>query len=412
MALLAMAAFVGMYLAVFVLIVTLKKKKVLRKDPEPGFYPPVTVVIPAWNEEDSIQESLESILTLDYPGKIEIICVNDGSTDGTKKILLEYEKKGKIKLINKKNGGKASAMNSALKAIKTDFFVCMDADSQADREALKYMMGYMRDKDVGAATSALKVRSPQSLVQKIQWIEYLMNLLQRKIFTLLNVLYVTPGPLSVYRTKLIKKLGGFDEENLTEDMEIALKIQDAGYKIRNSTNANVYTNSPLSIYSLLNQRVRWYRGFVQNMQKYRHMFFSKKHGFLGMFMLPLTVLSILVSIVAASLLVYTIAELAWNLLRSAYYTLTIGLTSELRLDVIELLFSQNFFVVFISLIVIGVMIFLIYFSHKISGENLSFSMKIAYVIYIFLYSVLVAFVWFISIAKELFSSPRKISGWR
>ena len=147
-ALLAVAAFIGMYLAVFLLIVTLRKKKSLKKDPVSSSYPSITIVLPAWNEEDTIGESVESVLALDYPGKLKVIVVNDGSTDGTKKVLEKYSKKGMITLVNKENGGKASAMNAALEIIDTEFFACMDADSIAEKDALNHMMGYFTNPKV------------------------------------------------------------------------------------------------------------------------------------------------------------------------------------------------------------------------------------------------------------------------
>lgn len=167
----------------------------------------------------------------------------------------------------------------------------LDADSFVTSKALKRMIGYFDDEDVMAVTPSLKVYKPKKVLQKIQMIEYLIGVFLRKIFALLGSINVTPGPFSIYRKSFFDKNGGWDEDNITEDIEIAFRIQSKNYLIENSETATVYTVSPASFKGLFSQRIRWYVGGLQNALDYRHLF-GTKHGNLGLFILPGSFISV------------------------------------------------------------------------------------------------------------------------
>ncbi len=270
--------------SIFWLLVYYKYRKNM-KDPKPKRFPKVSIIIPVWNGEDVIERAIESCLELNYPKK-EIIVVNDGSTDNTRKVCEKYAEKGLIKLINKENGGKASALNVGLKHATGELVACLDADSYFTKDALLYMVGYFEDEKVAAVTPAMKVISDKTIWQKIQLIEYLFSIYLRKLFAILGCQYVTPGPGSVYRKEVLVKLGGFDEGNITEDMEIAFRIRSRGYKIENSKNAITYTEAPAKLKELIKQRTRWYAGYLENVAKYKTMLFNPEYGILGLFLLP------------------------------------------------------------------------------------------------------------------------------
>jgi cellulose synthase/poly-beta-1,6-N-acetylglucosamine synthase-like glycosyltransferase len=123
--------------------------------------------------------------------------------------------------------------------------------------------------------------------------EYLFGIALRHTLSSVNGLYVTPGPFSLYRRAVIEELGGFRFGYQTEDMEMALRIQRAGYRIENAPRARVYTKVPTTIPSLIRQRTRWISGFIRNMNyDYRDLIFSKRHEALGMIVLPLSLLAI------------------------------------------------------------------------------------------------------------------------
>jgi cellulose synthase/poly-beta-1,6-N-acetylglucosamine synthase-like glycosyltransferase len=113
---------------------------------------------------------------------------------------------------------------------------------------------------------------------------------------MLNGIHVTPGPFSAYRKEFFEKHGYFDENNLTEDIEIALRIQKNHYKIENSINAPVYTVAPNNFMALLKQRMRWYYGFVKNIRKNKDLF-NSKYGYLGLLLLPSSIISVSLAII-------------------------------------------------------------------------------------------------------------------
>jgi cellulose synthase/poly-beta-1,6-N-acetylglucosamine synthase-like glycosyltransferase len=297
-------AFLGLYAAVFYLLIYISEEENVRKDPAPKKFPAVSVVIPAYNEEKTIGKTIESVLALDYPkNKLEVIVVDDGSKDRTAEIVKLY----KIKLISKKNTGKANSLNVAIRQAKGELVATMDADSHVGPNALKCMVGYFEDPDVAAVTSAIKVWEPKTMVQKLQKGDYLVNAFFKKLQSFVDGISVTAGPFSVYRKPILEKLGGFAEDTLTEDLEIALRIQSANLRIENSLNAEVFTEVPRRLRDLLKQRRRWYLGYIENIWKYR-LLFSPKYGDFGLFVLPAAV-----AILAVSLALFLWANLPRSL---------------------------------------------------------------------------------------------------
>jgi len=279
--------------------------------PEPrkgSFFPKVSIIIPAFNEESTISKTIKSVLSLDYPKKLlDIIVVNDCSADRTGKVAEKFKKLGLIKLIhNSRNRGKGYSLNKGISLSKGELVVCMDADSTVSKDALKKMVPYFEDKYMGAVTPALKVANNKSSLENIQHIEYIFNVFFRKMLAFLDAIHVTPGAFSVYRKSVLKKIGGFDEDNLTEDMDIALSIHNAGYRIENEMNAVSYTVCPSDWITLFKQRVRWYRGAVYNSIKHSYLLFNKRHGNLGIFYMPFNVMSIGAIVFVFSSVLYNI----------------------------------------------------------------------------------------------------------
>jgi len=198
-----------------------------------------------------------------------------------------------VVLINKRNQGcKAAPVNAALKLADTDLFGCVDADSTVDKNSLKLMIQYFDDPKTASVITAVKVSDPRNLWERLQRMEYIMAILSRKLRASINTLAMTPGVLSVYRTDVLKQVGGFDQKNITEDFEIALRLRYHNYNIMIEPRAITYTKVPDTLRSLWRQRIRWYRGYIFNHIKYKDMFFNKKYGLLGYFQLPLNILGI------------------------------------------------------------------------------------------------------------------------
>ena len=296
--------FSALYVAVFWLIVLIEEWARKEEEVDSDYEPAVSIIIPAYNEEEHVAECIQSVLDMDYPReKLEVIVVNDGSTDGT---LAECRKfKDKIKLINlkKNSGSKAVPLNKGLAVASGEIFGGLDADSYVTPEALKRMLPHFAEREVAAVTPALKVSRPKNLLQKLQWFEYLFAILLRKLMSLINCIYVTPGPFSLYRREVVKKLGGFDEKNITEDMELALRLQAHHYKIKNAVDAYVLTSAPADGRGLYAQRRRWYYGLIYNSVKYKNIFFNPEYGDFSILM-PLNVMSVLVLMASTGLFAY------------------------------------------------------------------------------------------------------------
>jgi len=302
-----------LYIGVFYLITLFENREKIN-DPRVGKLYGVSIIVPAFNEAKTISKTLESLKNLNYPkDKIKIIVVDDGSWDETANIASQFSG---VKVIRKKNGGKASAINMGLREVKTELVAVMDADSFATEHALWSMVGYFKNDKTMAVTPALKVHNPKGFWQGMQYVEYLFSVFFRKMFSFLNSVYVTPGPFSVYRKEFFDKHGGFQEDNMSEDLEVALRIQSYNYEIQNSINAEVFTVAPNNFKGLLKQRVRWYTGVLNNLYAYRRLFTIQK-GYLGIFILPVTLISIALVLV---LFGYYGTVLASNLIRSVYQT--------------------------------------------------------------------------------------------
>jgi cellulose synthase/poly-beta-1,6-N-acetylglucosamine synthase-like glycosyltransferase len=251
-------------------------------------YPKVSMILPAFNEENTIYDSLKSLQRIDYPkDKLEIIVINDGSSDNTSKIikkyLTKYPNEKIIYLDNQNNKGKAHRLNQGIKIATGKYVVCMDADTKVKQNILKKTIPDFYDDQVGAVTVSIDLK-PKNLLQKITEVEYAIGLsLSIKLLSILDSVHVTPGPFTIFRKKMLNEIGGFDINNITEDTEIAYRIKKAGYLIKCNLNTKVYTDVPDTLKKLFKQRKRWYTGSLQTVKQHKDVLFKKKYGLFGIF---------------------------------------------------------------------------------------------------------------------------------
>lgn len=286
--------FISLYFEVFLLIAFLEMRLggIRMRLAAPAVLPTVTIIVPCYNEERGIEETIHSLLALDYPkDKFEVLVVDDGSTDKTLELARALEGP-QVRVLTKENGGKHSAMNLGLSTITTDLVGCLDADSVVNTDALMKIVPAFSDERVGAVTPGIHVREPKSLLQHLQLVEYRISIFNRFMLSSLGAAFITPGPFSILRTSVVKELGGWRHAHSTEDMEMALRFQEAGHLIANAPQAIVYTSVPNSIRHLLRQRIRWTYGFLRNLSDYRHMLWNSKYGNLGLLVLPTALISI------------------------------------------------------------------------------------------------------------------------
>jgi cellulose synthase/poly-beta-1,6-N-acetylglucosamine synthase-like glycosyltransferase len=300
--------FIAVFFEVFLLVTFLSEPaRARRAQTLSTKTPQVAVIVPCWNEEDTIKGTVDSLLALDYPkDKLTIVLVDDGSTDNTAKVMDTFIGNPQITVIHKENGGKHSAVNLGIeKSPQAEFVGCLDADSFVAPDALREIIGYFDDPKVAAVTAAMSVHDPKTWLEKMQHVDYIHGITMRHVISSLNGLYVTPGPFSFYRRSTILELGGFQKGHNTEDLEMALRIQRGGYLIENAPRARVYTKTPTTVRGLIKQRTRWTTGFLRNViYDYADLIGNPKFGTLGLIMLPLGLLANISGILMFIVIIY------------------------------------------------------------------------------------------------------------
>mgnify|MGYP000415604925 CR=1 FL=1 len=351
------------------------------KQKRSNFKPTVDIVIPAYNEQDHILQTLKSVLNLDYPPpKLHVFVVNDGSTDETSSVVRKFIKNHKLNsrvtLIDKKRQGKAAALNTALSMSKAELFGCVDADSIVSRSSLKHMIHHFADAKTGAVISDIKIYNPQNLIERMQRVEYMLAVLMRKIRASIETLAMTPGVLSIYRTSVLRDVGGFDEQNITEDFEIALRLKSHGYNVELESESFTYTRAPRTLKQLWNQRIRWFRGYIHNHYKYKHMFFNKKYGLMAYFQLPLNILGIPLLILTIGIVSYgAITHLTEIIVRSIliknYFSSLFYIPNPK-----DLVLGHNIKIMFPIYIAFVSGIYMLYVAHKQTKERFKYPLSL------------------------------------
>jgi poly-beta-1,6-N-acetyl-D-glucosamine synthase len=280
----------------------------------------LTIMIPAKDESETLKETVISVINASksYPIK-EIIIINDGSTDNTLKIARGLEQEyGQIRVLhNPVSLGKAGSLNRAIKIATTELVAVVDSQSHLERDSIKNLIGFFNEENVAVATGKILVRRKENFLEKLQALEYAVIAFTRKMLGFVDAIYVTPGPLSIYRKKVLLEVGGFDTKNLTEDIEMTWRIVSRGYDVRMSLESNVETVTPRSLKKWWRQRNRWNMGGLQCLIKYRHMIFNKNHKMLGMFIVPYFALTLFLGLVGMGIFIYLTMR---NMLSSLLYT--------------------------------------------------------------------------------------------
>jgi cellulose synthase/poly-beta-1,6-N-acetylglucosamine synthase-like glycosyltransferase len=256
----------------FVFVVSIASLFVRKK--ETSFEPPVSVIVPCYNEEKNIGECLDSLFNAAYPmEKLQVIVVDDGSTDNTMEILKGFKKHENFRIVKGKHKGKSEALNLGVKAAKHDFILTIDADTVIERTSIQKLVNPFIDERVGATNGSCIAKNTISFLTAFQNIEYHYNNLIRRGFSRIfkNGIWFF-GAFACYRKKVLEEVGFFKKDTLTEDMDIALEIFTKGHKITNVDDAFGYTVVPDSILKLAKQRIRWWGGVLQSLWKNKKLF--------------------------------------------------------------------------------------------------------------------------------------------
>ena len=389
------ALYVMLFASVFWFTVFFTTKKTVQK----SFVRPVTLIVPTYNMAGFIKQCVSSLLSQKmvsgeyYP--LKVLVVDDGSTDNTQQVVKEI-KDSRITCIKKKNGGKASAVNYGLKFVKTEYFGFIDSDTCLSENAIENMMKHFPEAD--CVTAAIKPLKASNAVEKLQKIEYVIASFTRKLMANINALYYTPA-FALYKTRIIKNLGGFDEKNITEDLEIGLRLQKYGYKISNSIDDFAYTIVPKNFRELFNQRMRWYRGYIQNTRAYKDMFLSRKYSNLGMFVLPLQYVILALTM---PLLIFAAYDTGLSVFRQVVdvFIVDFDFTYIASTSKISFITSTTLFLI----LLVSAFFLMIKFSQQHVHENIS---KMDYVIYLLVYPFINMLLWMSAFVLEIIGTEKK-----
>ncbi len=255
------------------------------------YKPRVSVLIPAWNEEVGILTTVKSVLLSEYKN-VELIVLNDGSTDRSDVLMKSFARKYRkwrrknsgetIDLIYhyQENTGKAGALNKGLDIASGEIIITFDADCLVTKECIGGFVKHFADENVAAAVGNVKIGNTQTVIGMVQSLEFFFSFYFKKAESLTNSLYIIGGAAGAFRRKVFDELGGFHHGNITEDIELSMRVRDHGWNIVYAEDSVVYTEGASSMIPLIKQRLRWKKGRFQTFYQYRHMFFSqaKKHN--------------------------------------------------------------------------------------------------------------------------------------
>jgi cellulose synthase/poly-beta-1,6-N-acetylglucosamine synthase-like glycosyltransferase/peptidoglycan/xylan/chitin deacetylase (PgdA/CDA1 family) len=276
-----------------------------------GYAPFVSIIVPAYNEELVIKNTITSLLESDYEN-YEIIVVDDGSLDQTSEIVREnFSQNERVRLFAAAAGGKAAALNVGLRYAKGEIVIALDADTLFARQTVGALTHRFSDPRMGAVAGNAKVGNRINIVTRWQALEYITSQnMDRRAFASLNCITVVPGAVGAWRRELIKEAGGFQSDTLAEDQDLTLSIRRMGHNIGYEEDAIAWTEAPDRLHTLARQRFRWAFGTLQCMRKHIDALFRPRYGALGFIALPnvwiFQVLFPLISPVMDLMLVYTL----------------------------------------------------------------------------------------------------------
>lgn len=293
---------------------------------------PVSILMPAYNEQENIAKNIKSLMLLNYP-EYELIVVNDGSTDETHKRVVEsfglYEIECPIKIslkikkikgvyynkeypkliyIDKENGGKSDALNAGINVSRYPLFVCLDADSQLEKDAILLLATeFMKDTKTVVAGGLIRISNgsviedgvwksykiPENFAERFQIVEYFRAFLSGRVsWGPTNSLLIVSGAFGVFNKQVVIDVGGYKTKTIGEDMEIVVRIhrylrgKKQKYVVRFCEDAVCWTQGPSNMQDLRGQRRRWQIGLMDSLLSHKAMFLNPRYGFAGMVAMP------------------------------------------------------------------------------------------------------------------------------
>ncbi|MDT3726992.1 glycosyltransferase [Streptomyces sp. DSM 41972] len=262
---------------------------------------PVTVLVPAYNEAKCIENTVTSLMASDHP--IEVLVIDDGSTDGTARIV-EAMGLPNVRVIRQLNAGKPAALNRGLANARYDIVVMMDGDTVFEPSTVRELVQPFGDPKVGAVAGNAKVGNKDSLIGAWQHIEYVMGFnLDRRMYDILRCMPTIPGAVGAFRKSALEPIGGMSDDTLAEDTDVTMALHRAGWRVVYAENARAWTEAPETVQQLWSQRYRWSYGTMQAIWKHRRALVDKgPSGRFGRVGLPFVSLFMIVAPLLAPLI--------------------------------------------------------------------------------------------------------------
>lgn len=293
---------------------------------------PISLLIPAYNEEENVVQNIKSLLKMDYPN-FEIIVVNDGSSDKTHEKIIEafnlyqIESSQKVSIptkevrgvyynvdypnllyIDKENGGKSDALNAGINASSYPLFACLDADSRLEKDALlKLSIEFNKDKNTIVAGGIVRIANgsvirdgefkgfsmPKRIIERFQIVEYYRSFLSGRVsWGISNSMLIVSGAFGVFQKQAVIEVGGYKTNTIGEDMEIVVRLHSymkkhkRKYKIIFCEDAVCWTQGPMSLKDIRGQRRRWQIGLLDTLISHKNLLFNPKYGTVGLVAVP------------------------------------------------------------------------------------------------------------------------------
>lgn len=234
-----------------------------------SFVPPVSILVPAYNEEVGIERAVRTLAGSRYDGELEVIVIDDGSSDRTAEIVQGLGL-GPVRLLRQANAGKAAALNRGLTASRHEIIVTVDGDTVFEPLTLAHLVQRFREADVGAISGNTKVGNRNGLIGRWQHIEYVMGFnLDRRMYEVIGATPTVPGAIGAFRRQALADIGGVSGATLAEDTDITIDIGRAGWSVVYENRARAWTEAPSTLRGLYRQRSRWAYGTIQSIWKHR-----------------------------------------------------------------------------------------------------------------------------------------------
>ncbi|MBD3155890.1 MAG: glycosyltransferase [Candidatus Aenigmarchaeota archaeon] len=324
-----------LYIGYYLLCLYLSEKKSLKIEKDPKFAPKISIIIPAWNEEKTIEGKIKNTLELNYPKTPEIIVIDDGTDDKTNEIARKF--KGVKLITQKQRTGKAVALNRVFKLCKGDLVLITDADSRLEKDVLLKSVPYFSDKSVGAITGRQSIpNASETTTTKIEKNYRNFFYLIRQAESILDSTFIFDGPFMIIRRDLLEDIHG---DSVADDSEIALRVRKKGYRTLSLKGVNYIEYASRKIKDRTKRKQRRAQGLIQIMTRFFGTFFlNPKYGWFGMFIFPVEFFMHVISPILILMVILTIPFLPLNL---------IGLISALILLILLIPKSRSIFLTFI-----------------------------------------------------------------